>query len=468
MASVPPKADLVLREGDVLAGRYRLIARIGEGGMGMVWEGRQITTDKRVAIKVLKGRDQADAARFLREAKVAAGLAHRNIVQVFDFWEVAVTGPVFMVMEMLVGQTLAAHLEHGRRLPLDEMIAIVLPVASAVRASHAQGIVHRDLKPENIFLAQSSPQDPVDVKVLDFGLARPVTSVALSTAITQTGSIMGTPFYMSPEQVYGEKDIDVRADIWALGVVVYECLSGTKPFMGENLGQLFKRLTEAKFRPLREAAPNVPPALDALVTRMLSHERSGRPSIDEVCAWFANPQASIPPPSTTQRLPSTPAFEAAPSPIVNPRYAAPAIPAATMVGATTSVHGPPSRKVAGVVGIGVAVVAVAAAAAIGGFIALRPAKVNTIEFRPSVPDDVAGSSTATAASSTAIPSSTTTTTTTPIPTTTTIPTSSASALSVGSAVNYGRSRVATPSSKAAPRAVTTPTPPHDPLSTGRF
>jgi serine/threonine protein kinase len=328
-------AAAALKEGDVLAGRYRLVAALGEGGMGVVWEARQLTTDKAVAIKVLKGKDGSDAARFLREAKIAAGLSHRHIVQVFDFWEVEGGGPTFMVMERLVGETLGTMLERHERLGVEDALALLIPVASALRAAHAQGIVHRDLKPDNIFLARPSKDDPIDVKVLDFGLARPVTAGALTTAITQTGSVMGTPFYMSPEQMYGEKDIDVRADIWSFGVILYECLSGQLPFDGENFGQVFRSVTLASPRPLSLAAPHVPPALTALVARMLAHDKEARPSIVQVLEQLTNPDSATPlvRDSVTQRMPSAPPIPAdLPRPVAAP---------ATMVSSAISVRRAP-------------------------------------------------------------------------------------------------------------------------------
>ena len=355
--------------GDILAGRYCLVRLIGEGGMGVVWEGKQITTAKPVAIKILKGSGEgADAARFLREARVAAGLSHRNIVQVFDFWEGEQGGPVFMVMELLVGETMAARLARSGRLTLDEALLLLLPVANGIRAAHAQGVVHRDLKPENIFLARASDSDSVDVKVVDFGLAKPATPDAQTTAVTQTGSVMGTPFYMSPEQVYGEKDIDVRADVWALGVVIYESVSGQMPFTGENFGQIFRCISQGVYTPLREAASHAPPWLDALVLRMLSHDRERRPSITEVCdALSGEPRAEIALPiatRATQRMPSR--FPDDPRPPPTP----------TLIAASTSVRDPTQVSRPAPRGLAFALLGVALAAVIavgvGATFALRP------------------------------------------------------------------------------------------------
>jgi serine/threonine-protein kinase len=382
-----PKATPSLHPGETLAGRYHLVRLLGEGGMGVVWEGRQITTDKPVAIKVLKGDGGTDAARFLREAKVAAGLAHRNIVQVFDFWELGAKGPVFMVMELLVGESLAAMIERVGRLSLDETLAALVPVASALRAAHAQGVVHRDLKPENVFLARSAPTDPVDVKVVDFGLAKPATPNAQATAVTHTGTVMGTPFYMSPEQVYGEKDVDIRADVWAFGVVMYECLTGKKPFEGDNFGQIFRKITQGIYTPLRQAANDVPLALDSLVQRMLSHDREHRPSMAEVCDTLpAVREASRASVGGTQRLralsqdSSPPLGATMPASSVTTSPSSP--PGRTMIAASTSVREAPRTRapaiVAGIAGLALL------AMGVGALIALKsqPPKRPAVELAP--------------------------------------------------------------------------------------
>ncbi len=279
-----------LEPGELLADRYRLVRVLGHGGMGVVWEARQITTGRPVAIKVLKDSgphaDRASAVRLLREARVAASLSHRNIVQVFDYWEVD-DGPVFIVMELLVGEPLSELLARRGRLDVATTAALLAPVASALRAAHARGVVHRDVKPENIFLARvgndGTEGDSTEVKVVDFGLAKPQPVFeAHDTAITQTGALMGTPFYMSPEQVYGQKDIDARSDVWSLGVVLYECLAGVRPFAGENFGQVFRGITQEHAQPVRELVPHVPRALDRLVSMMLAHGRDERPAMADV------------------------------------------------------------------------------------------------------------------------------------------------------------------------------------------
>ncbi|HEY6461070.1 MAG TPA: serine/threonine-protein kinase, partial [Polyangiaceae bacterium] len=327
-------SEPTVREGDVLAGRYRLVRLLGEGGMGAVWEARQVTTDKVVALKLLKRREASDVARFLREARLAAALSHRNIVQVFDYWEVEGGGPVFLVMELFEGRTLAERMEGAGPIPLDEVLSVARPVAAALRYAHAQGVVHRDLKPENVFLARTPDgSGATEVKVVDFGLARPTVPDTAATAITQTGAIMGTPYYMAPEQVYGDKDVDGRADVWALGAVLWECLAGCKAFDGENFGQIFKRISRADVRPLAEVARDVPPWLASLVGRMLAHGREDRPTMAEVHDALSHEgapakEASAPPPAQAQATVRWP----------GPDPATPALPVATRLTATTSMR----------------------------------------------------------------------------------------------------------------------------------
>ena len=214
-------------------------------------------------------------------------------MQVFDFWEVEDGGPVFLVMELLTGETLAQRIEREGALPVADIKAILAPVAQALAAAHAEGIVHRDLKPENIFLARAKGGG-VEVKVVDFGLARPTVADAATTAVTQTGAVMGTPHYMSPEQVYGERDIDARSDVWAFGIVMYECASGSKPFVGENFGQIFRGITRGVIPDLLIAKPDASPAIDALIRRALVIDRDDRTTMDALAKALAGNLADVP------------------------------------------------------------------------------------------------------------------------------------------------------------------------------
>jgi serine/threonine-protein kinase len=269
-----------LAPGDRLADRFVLERIVGEGGMGVVWAARDArAADAPVALKVLKEVTAGEKKRFLREAEVMQSFGHPGILDVKEV--VAVGDDILLVMDLLEGESLGARLGRAGRLTLAEVVAVLLPLVDATIAAHARGVVHRDLKPENVFLCADGR-----VVLLDFGMAKLTASfdLAMSGWMTESGLILGTPHYMAPEQIYGERDVDARADVWALGVVVYECLSGERPMSGKSFGQIVRALQRREIVDLAERVPSVPADLLALVRRMLSHERDDRPSLDEVRA----------------------------------------------------------------------------------------------------------------------------------------------------------------------------------------
>jgi serine/threonine-protein kinase len=220
----------------ILAGRYRLDRQLGKGGMGSVWLAEHLTLNSWVAVKLMDPSIAATtegAERFKREAQAAASLRSAHVVQVLDYG-VHETTP-FLVMELLQGQSLAECLEREQRLTPERTLSIITQVARAIGRAHAAGIVHRDLKPDNIFLISEDGQELA--KVLDFGIAK-TTGPRFGGMETRTGVTMGTPYYMSPEQVEGKKALDHRADLWSLAVITCECLSGLRPFDGETYGEL--------------------------------------------------------------------------------------------------------------------------------------------------------------------------------------------------------------------------------------
>jgi serine/threonine protein kinase len=268
-----------LHEGLVVQGRFRLEAPLGEGGMGVVWSALHLLTQRRVALKFLKTNDVASIRRFLREARIAGTLTHRHIAPVHDVLQLDDGTPV-MVMDLLSGEPLSRRLQREGTLSVAALVEIMRPVVAAIGAAHDKGVVHRDLKPENVFLERSGD---APVKVLDFGIAKVVEPAASDGAgLTQSGAVLGTPHYMAPEQVFGDRTIDHRADVWALGVIFHEVLTGRRPFDGENFGQVFKAIALAPIPELASIAPTVPAALAVLVDRMLSRERDARPSLAEV------------------------------------------------------------------------------------------------------------------------------------------------------------------------------------------
>jgi serine/threonine-protein kinase len=266
--------------------------------MGEVWAAKNLVTGRDVALKMIIGSGSADQTRrFLREAKAATAIQHPNVIEVLDVFEDEDGTPV-MVMELLKGETLSAMRKRVGALPLHEAATILLPVAEALRAAHEKGIVHRDLKPDNIFLSQA-PLGARVPKVLDFGIAKVIDPTSISSetqgGATNTGSILGTPHYMSLEQAMSEKDIDHRADIWAVGVILFEALKGRRPLEFENLGQMYTAFLQGSVPSAREAIPELPDDMAGVLDQCLHKRRDGRladlgPLID-VLRRYTDPSA---------------------------------------------------------------------------------------------------------------------------------------------------------------------------------
>lgn len=263
-----------LAPGVIVAGRYRLDRMLGQGGMGSVWAATHAVTQRKVALKLLRGRPDEQPQlrkRFLREARAASLVDHPNVVRIHDVFELEDGTPI-IVMDALKGETLGQRLARDGPLSIEEAANVLLPVVSAVGTAHELGVVHRDLKPDNVFLTDES--GPAQVKVLDFGIAKLQDDE--SATMTAHGAILGTPCYMAPEQGFGEPNVDHRADVWAVGTLLYESLSGGRPIEGENLGQVLKRLMEDGIAPLSSVAPDVPDDVASLVDRMLARDRDER------------------------------------------------------------------------------------------------------------------------------------------------------------------------------------------------
>jgi eukaryotic-like serine/threonine-protein kinase len=277
----PSHTDVRIAPGTVLAERYRLIRLLGAGGMGQVWEAAQMSTERSVAVKLLLSSLNANARsemrkRLLREARAASSVEHPNVVDVFDLFELADGTPV-LVMALLRGETLARRLADANVLSLATAADLLLPVVSAVGTAHAKGVIHRDLKPENVFLADDGGR--TTVKVLDFGIAKLVSNGTHDgVVLTEAGAPMGTPGYMAPEQALGDLDVDHRADVWSLGAILYEALSGSRPLKADTLGQMMKELFTATIVPLSERMPKLPSSVAKLVDTMLARERENRPN----------------------------------------------------------------------------------------------------------------------------------------------------------------------------------------------
>jgi serine/threonine protein kinase len=261
--------------GELVAGKYKLERVLGEGGMGVVYAALHTGTGRRVAIKCVSSNANSLTAnaRFLREAQAAGRIDHPNVVQVFDVGEDR--RGRFIVMEFLQGHSLA-EVWHGRRLPPADVIDLMMPALRGVHAAHRQGVVHRDLKPDNIFVGRSDPGMPVHVKVLDFGVSKLMLDQDDGEDLTRTGVLIGTPQYMSPERVRGRGDTDLRTDVYALGVILYEGLTGVRPFDDEQVANLVVRISKETARPLREIDPSIPVELEAVVLKAMARDPDER------------------------------------------------------------------------------------------------------------------------------------------------------------------------------------------------
>lgn len=263
--------------GTVLLQRYELLKEIGRGGCAAVFEARDRRLGRTVAIKfplsMVGG--AARASRFNRETQVIAQVHHPNVCAVLDSG-VADDGTPFLVMERLYGESLRAALVRSGRLDINESISIALQLLSALDAVHYAGIVHRDIKPDNIILVTRGGCDPL-VKLLDFGLCRRAASRhEVEETMTCEGALVGTPEYMAPEQVLGSTSLDVRVDIYAVGVVLYEALTGTRAFFSKNIRDILDGVMSKRLPPLRQVRRDAPRALEAVVARAMERDPKRR------------------------------------------------------------------------------------------------------------------------------------------------------------------------------------------------
>ena len=255
---------------------------MGEGGMGSVFEAEQLSMRRMVAIKVLhpaQAKKAVTVKRFHQEARAVGSIGHPNICEVFDMGELP-DGSPYIVMERLSGQTLSARAGVLGHMEQAEGVDIFAQVASGLIAAHERGILHRDIKPENIFLSQR-PGCPSIVKLLDFGVSKMLTSPGGrhdfdDETLTKAGMVMGTPYYMAPEQARGDRELDGRLDVYACGVVMYEVLAGKRPFAGPNYNALLMQILTGTPAPLRSVAPHVSAQLERVVHRAMARARDER------------------------------------------------------------------------------------------------------------------------------------------------------------------------------------------------
>jgi len=264
--------------GDIIAQKYRLTRLLGEGGMGAVWLAHNQKLDVDVAIKLIR-REVATpetAQRLLQEARAAARIGHRSIVRVFDFGETELDDP-FIVMEVLSGESLRDVLDRKGRIPATNAVRILLPIASALVEAHASGIVHRDLKPENVMLVSDNAGGMVP-KLVDFGIAKLRRNDGARDDVAGSGLVAGTPAYMSPEQAGGREEVDEGADVWALGVMLYEAITGELPFDGQSYAALVFAIMTAEPTPITDKMAGDARLWDVLKAA-LAKLPAGRPSM---------------------------------------------------------------------------------------------------------------------------------------------------------------------------------------------
>jgi serine/threonine-protein kinase len=276
-----PRSGPIMTEilGATLSGRYLVTKKVGQGGMGAVYEATHTLIGKRVAVKVLLekyAQREAIVARLKKEAQLASSIGNEHIIDITDIGNTE-DGRTFVVMEYLEGESLAECLAREHELTEQRTLRIASQAASALAAAHAKGIVHRDIKPENLFLLKRKDQD--FVKVVDFGISKSLrTSGEEEEAqrLTQTGMVLGTPLYMSPEQARGDEDLDHRVDIYALGVIMYEVLAGRVPFVGSNYLSVISQVLNEEPKPLRELRPDLSEEVEAIVAKAMAKDRTQR------------------------------------------------------------------------------------------------------------------------------------------------------------------------------------------------
>lgn len=261
--------------GDLVAEKYMVERLIGRGGMGAVFEATHVISGKRVAVKwMLPAQQRAELAdRFLHEARATARIDHPNVVDIYDVG--LQDGSVYLVMELLRGESLAERMDRERLSPA-AAVALLMPALRGVAAAHAQGVIHRDLKPDNIFLCTSPDGESRDCKVLDFGISKVAATEQRDMRMTRSGVVMGTPYYMSPEQIRGLNQVDERGDVYAFGVILYEMLADAYPYDADTYNALIVKIATMQPTALSSVRPDLDPALAAVVMRAMERDRERR------------------------------------------------------------------------------------------------------------------------------------------------------------------------------------------------
>jgi serine/threonine-protein kinase len=309
---------MTIEDGQVLDGKYRISRLIGQGGMGAVYAGEHLRIGRRVAVKVLHANIANDAeivTRFEREAQAAARIGNDHILDVLDVGSLP-DGSRFMVCEFLDGETLSSRLEREKRLSPAQMVPIARQLLNGLGAAHLAGVVHRDLKPDNIFLLRHKAGWSDFVKIIDFGISKfqPLNADE-GMRMTATGIVMGTPFYLSPEQARGTRDADGRSDIYAVGVILYESVTGQLPFAAQNFNELLFKIVLESPRPPHEVMPELDLAFSQIIMKAMARNPEDRfkdttEMMTAIEQWAATSGLALAGPIVTgsgaARLPSNP------------------------------------------------------------------------------------------------------------------------------------------------------------------
>ena len=320
-AAVPgSKQKMALNTGEIIEGKYRIIRLLGEGGMGAVYEGENTLIHRRVAIKVLHAgvaENKVTVQRFEREAQAAGRIGSEHIVEVLDLGTLE-SGDRFMVMEFMDGDSLAERLENVGKISAEDLCPLAEQMLDGLQAAHNAEIIHRDLKPDNVFLLKSRGGTTDFVKLLDFGISKfNAMSNEEGFSMTKTGVMMGTPYYMSPEQAKGSKAMNHRADLYSIGVILYECVTGQVPFNADTFNELLFKIGLEDPPPIHDIAPEVPSSFVRLISKAMTRDPNERFQTanefkDALSAWAENsgvqsvrPMApNMDPPTGTGLMPS--------------------------------------------------------------------------------------------------------------------------------------------------------------------